>query len=76
MHTSLPCSKKLFSEGHKLVHLNLAIALFVGYLIFGVGVELATSNEVNLSANRRNNYNKVCMFTFIICRELVRQWQL
>ena len=41
-------SKQLFSEGHKLIHLNLSIALFVGYLIFGVGIELAASNEVSV----------------------------
>ena len=41
------CRKKLFSAVHNFVHLNLAIALFVGYLVFTVGVELATKNEVN-----------------------------
>lgn len=39
-------SKKLFSAVHNFVHLNLAIALFVGYLIFAFGVELAKDNEV------------------------------
>ena len=43
---SLICSKKLFSTVHNFVHLNMAIALFVGYLIFAVGVELAKGNEV------------------------------
>jgi len=40
------CRKKLFKEVHNFVHLNLAIALFVGYLTFAIGVELATSNKV------------------------------
>jgi len=30
------------------VHLNLAIALFMGYMIFAVGVELAKDNEVKV----------------------------
>ena len=38
--------KKLFKQVHNFVHLNLAIALFVGYLTFTFGVELAASNEV------------------------------
>ena len=40
------CRKKLFKAVHNFVHLNLAIALFVGYLTFAVGVELAKSNKV------------------------------
>ena len=40
--------KKLFSAVHNFVHLNLSIALLLGYLVFGVGVELAASNEVCL----------------------------
>ena len=40
------CRRELFTAVHKFVHLNLAIALFVGYLTFAVGVELATSNKV------------------------------
>ena len=39
--------KKLFKSAvHNFVHLNLAIALFAGYLVFAVGVELAARNEV------------------------------
>ena len=41
------CSKKLFTAVHNFVHLNLAIALFAGYLTFAVGVELAKDNEVH-----------------------------
>ena len=40
------CSKKLFTAVHNFVHLNLAIALFIGYLTFAVGVELAKDDEV------------------------------
>ena len=43
----LPYRKALFSKGvHNFVHLNLAIALFLAYLLFMVGVELAAKNEV------------------------------
>ena len=39
-------SKKLFSDVHNFIHLNLAIALCIGYLTFAVGVELAKDNVV------------------------------
>ena len=39
-------SKKLFTAVHNFVHLNLAIALFIGYLVFAVGVEFAKDNKV------------------------------
>ena len=45
----ISCRKTLFTEVHNLVHLNLAIALFVAYLVFAVGVELGAKNEVCLS---------------------------
>ena len=41
-------SKQLFSAVHNFVHLNLAIALLVGYLVFAVGVELAHKNKVTM----------------------------
>ena len=44
----LTCRKKLFTAVHNFVHLNLAIALFFGYLVFAVGVELAAKNEVRV----------------------------
>jgi len=37
---------KLFKEVHNFVHLNLAIALFVGYFALAFGTQLATSNKV------------------------------
>ena len=40
------CSKKLFLAVHNFVHLNLATALFIGYLTFALGVELAHKHEV------------------------------
>ena len=39
-------SKKLFSAVHNFVHLNLAISLFIGYLVFAVGIELAGHDRV------------------------------
>ncbi|CAI8057705.1 Adhesion G protein-coupled receptor L3 [Geodia barretti] len=38
--------KKLFAAVHNFVHLNLAIALFCGYLVFAVGVELANHEKI------------------------------
>ena len=40
-------SKKLFSAVHNFVHLNLAISLFIGYLVFAVGIELASHDKVS-----------------------------
>ena len=45
---SLLFRKKLFSAIHYFVHLNLAISLLLGYLVFVLGNELATTNEVIL----------------------------
>ena len=38
--------KKLFSAIHYFVHLNLALTLLVGYLVFVLGIELGNSNKV------------------------------
>ena len=40
------CRKVLFTAVHNFVHLNLAVSLLVGYLVFALGVELAASNKV------------------------------
>ena len=40
--------KKLFHAVHMFVHLNLAISLLLGYLIFMFGIETATSNTVSM----------------------------
>ena len=44
-----PYSKQLFTAVHNFIHLNLSIALFVGYLTFALGLELA-------------NHEKVCVY--------------
>ena len=36
----------LLKEIHNFIHLNLTIALFIALLIFVIGIELATGNEV------------------------------
>ena len=43
--------KKLFSTVHNFIHLNLSISLFMAYVIFAVGIEMATSNQVGKPAN-------------------------
>ena len=41
--------KDLFTKGvHNFVHLNLAIALFLAYLVFAISIELAAKNKVCL----------------------------
>ena len=42
----LSCRKKLFSAVHYFVHLNLAISLLLGYVVFVFGIELGTSTRV------------------------------
>ncbi|CAI7992619.1 Latrophilin-like protein LAT-2 [Geodia barretti] len=42
----LAMGKKLFSAIHYFVHLNLAISLLLGYLVFVLGIELGNSNKV------------------------------
>ena len=39
--------KKLFHAVHMIVHLNLAISLLLGYLVFMLGIETATSSTVS-----------------------------
>ena len=41
--------KSLFSAVHNFVHLNLAITLFIGYLVFAVGIELGARNKVSIT---------------------------
>ena len=43
---SVLCRKKLFSSVHYFVHLNLAISLLLGYIVFIFGIELGTSSKV------------------------------
>ena len=44
MNCFLPTRKR---NVQNFIHLNLAIALFLGYLTFAVGTELAVKNEVS-----------------------------
>ena len=53
-HLCLCCGilrrKKLFQAVHMFVHLNLAISLLLGYLIFMLGIETAISSSVSIAA--------------------------
>ena len=40
------CRRNLFSQVHYFIHLNLAIALFLAYLVFVLGIQLARKSEV------------------------------
>ena len=42
------CRKTLLRGIHNFIHLNLAIALLMGMLVFVGGIERATENEVSL----------------------------
>ena len=44
------CRKKLFTAVHNFVHLNLAIALFLAYLVFAIGVDLGSRDTVSVHA--------------------------
>lgn len=45
--TSCFCRKSVFNKEIYMVHLNLAIALLCGLIVFVSGVETATDNEVS-----------------------------
>ena len=47
--------KKLFNAVHMFVHLNLAISLLLGYLVFMFGIETATSSTVSMMSCSQNN---------------------
>ena len=36
----------MFEKVHYFIHFNLAIALFLAYLLFVLGIQLARQNEV------------------------------
>ena len=42
------CRKELFEKVHNFIHLNLAIALCLGYIVFVSGVDNAAVNRVQL----------------------------
>ena len=41
------CSSELFTSVHYFIHLNLAIALLLGYTVFLAGVDTAVGNRVS-----------------------------
>ena len=41
------CRRELFQKVHYFIHLNLAITLFLAYLMFVVGVEPARASAVS-----------------------------
>ena len=47
-------SKALFTSVHYFVHLNLAVALFLGYAVFVAGIDYGTRHRVSadISANK------------------------
>ena len=47
-HNILLNRKKLFHAVHMFVHVNLAISLLLGYLVFMLGIETATSSTVSI----------------------------
>ena len=47
--------KKLFNAVHMFVHLNLAISLLLGYLVFMFGIETATSSTVSIMSYSQSN---------------------
>ena len=46
MFLCITCRKALLTSVHFFVHLNLAISLFLAYLVFVLGIELARSSTV------------------------------
>ena len=42
-----PHRKALLQSVHMLIHLNLAISLFLAYLVFAAGAEPGTSSRVS-----------------------------
>ena len=51
----------MFTAVHNFIHLNLAISLLIGYLVFALGVELAASNKVCGKRHRQHNYRYYCV---------------
>ena len=44
-------SKAMFTSVHYFIHLNLAIALLLGYVVFLAGVDTAVGNRVRYSVS-------------------------
>ena len=70
------CSKQLFTAVHYFVHLNLALSLLLGYIVFMFGIELGTSStvsEAELIAHTQINMSTGFFHGF---RVVVHLWQL
>jgi hypothetical protein len=60
--------KKLFTAVHNFIHLNLAISLLIGYLVFALGVELAASNKIGCKAvTALVQYFFLAAFSWMLC---------
>ena len=61
-------SKKLYEQVHYFIHLNLALALFLGYVTFAAGITTATENRVRIKILEDillNNLSKYCKSYFL-----------
>ena len=56
-------SKALFTSVHYFVHLNLALALFLGYAVFVLGTQFGTENGVreNVSYPHTSVYSQIAI---------------
>ena len=54
----------MFTAVHNFVHLNLAIALFIGYLVFAVGVELANHEKVQCTTYYVSSFSITFISTY------------
>ena len=50
--------KEMFEKVHYFIHFNLAIALFLAYLLFVLGIQLARENQVQYM--HTNTYKHCC----------------
>ena len=62
----LPCRKALFTSVHYLIHLNLAVALFLGYALFLAGTYYGPQHPVSLSL-RNFSYQSHAIHFKIAC---------
>ena len=58
--------KNLFVAVHYFVHLNLAISLLLGYVVFIFGIELGTSSKVCMYLYSWDVCLSVCVYNFDI----------
>lgn len=55
--------KELFRKVHNFVHLNLAIALLLGYVVFLAGIDTAVVNEVQFYNYSSVDYDPLLWLT-------------